>query len=71
MYGEVGVINMNNQMTNNNQINQTMNTGINSSQAGIKAKNQGKVMTKSAKNNPKYTENWLPLKAISNGIECD
>lgn len=25
-------------------------------------------MSKSAQRNPKYTENWLPLKAISNGV---
>lgn len=62
---------MNNQMTNN-QVNQGSNltSGLNSSQAGTANRNvsTGKVMTKSAKNNPKYTENWLPLKAINNGI---
>ncbi len=59
---------MNNQMTNNNQVNQSMTSGINSSQAGTNEKENGKKLPKAAKNNPKYTENWLPLKAISNGI---
>lgn len=67
MFGEVGVISMNNQM--NNQ----MNNPINNNQGPVGQVNQnpvnnGKVMPKSAQNNPKYTENWLPLKAISNGI---
>lgn len=60
---------MNNQMMNNN-----MNmSGINSEQrsnTGLNANvNQGvKKLPKAAQKNPKYTENWLPLKAISNGI---
>ena len=66
MYGEVGVINMNNQM--NNQINQNINQGINGQVNQNVNQNPGKVMPKAAQNNPKYTENWLPLKAISNGI---
>lgn len=66
MYGEVGVINMNNQM--NNQINQNINQGINGQVNQNVNQNTGKVMPKAAQNNPKYTENWLPLKAISNGI---
>lgn len=64
MYGEVGVINMNNQMNQmNNPVNRQANNNINRG-----GKPQGKVMSKQAKKNPKYTENWLPLKAISNGI---
>ena len=59
---------MNNQITNNNQVNQSMTSGINSSQAGMAAKEGLKKLPKKAQNNPKYTENWLPLKAISNGI---
>ena len=66
MYGEVGVINMNNQM--NNQMNQNINQGINGQVNQNVNQNPGKVMPKAAQNNPKYTENWLPLKAISNGI---
>ena len=59
---------MNNQMTNNNQVNQSMTSGINSSQAGTANKENLKKLPKAAQNNSKYTENWLPLKAISNGI---
>ena len=69
MYGEVGVISMNNPM--NNQINQSNLSGINSSQAGINANKNDtgtKKLPKAAQNNSKYTENWLPLKAINNGI---
>ena len=67
MYGEVGVINMNNQ-TMNNQVNQSVN-GINSTQVNTtKADTGTKKMPKAAQTNAKYTENWLPLKAISNGI---
>lgn len=60
---------MNNQMTNN-QVNQSsnLNSGINSSQAGTAKAPVGKVMKTSTQNDSKYTENWLPLKAISNGI---
>ena len=57
---------MNNQM--NNQINQNINQGINGQVNQNVNQNPGKVMPKAAQNNPKYTENWLPLKAISNGI---
>ena len=56
---------MNNQMMNNNmnmnRVNTSQNTNANSKQAVRK-------LPKTAQNNPKYTENWLPLKAISNGI---
>ena len=47
---------MNNQMNQNNVQNSANN------------QQQGKKMPKQAQNNPKYTENWLPLKAIKNGI---
>ena len=70
MYGEVGVISMNNQT--NNQINQSSLSGLNSSQAGVNANKVPdtgtKKLPKAAERNSKYTENWLPLKAISNGI---
>ena len=55
---------MNNQMNQmNNPVNRQANNNMNRG-----GKPQGKVMSKQAKKNPKYTENWLPLKAISNGI---
>ena len=62
---------MNNQM---NQMNQTHNSMLNNNIANNQNNNQnnnvprGKVMSKQAQNNSKYTENWIPLKAISNGI---
>ena len=56
---------MNNQMMNN-QVNQSGISGINNS--ANKADSGTKKMPKAAQNNTKYTENWLPLKAISNGI---
>ena len=63
IYGEVGVINMNNQMMNNGQINRgASNVRMGNVSNGIKK------MPQAAKNNPKYTENWLNLKAINNGI---
>ena len=51
---------MNNNM-NMNRVNNSQNTNANSKQTVRK-------LPKAAQNNPKYTENWLPLKAISNGI---
>lgn len=70
MYGEVGVIDMNNQMNNQinqaNQINQSISQNVN--QTGSDQNSGVRPMPKAAKNNPKYTENWIPLKAISNGI---
>ena len=63
MYGEVGVINMNNQMMNNNM------SGANASQKSpANNVNGAKPLPKSVQRNPKYTENWLPIKGISNGI---
>lgn len=62
---------MNNQM---NQMNQMHNSMLNNNIANNQNNNQnnnvpkGKVMSKQAQNNSKYTENWIPLKAISNGI---
>ena len=66
MYGEVGVISMNNQM--NNQINQKSNMNMDKKPAENGKKPSGPKLPKAAEKNPKYTENWLPLKAISNGI---
>ena len=56
MYGEVGVISMNNQM--NNQINQSSLSGLNSSQAGVNANKVPdtgtKKLPKAAEKNSKY-----------------
>ena len=49
---------MNNQMLNNRQINQNPNN----------AANNNVKMKKPKEKSSKYTENWLPLKAINNGI---
>lgn len=57
---------MNNQI--NNQINQQINQNMNQNNRQTSPQNRGKVMSKQVKNDPKYTENWLPLKAINNGI---
>ena len=58
---------MNNQM--NNQVNQNINQGISNPNTSNQASVSGvRPMPKAAKNNPKYTENWIPIKAISNGI---
>ena len=64
---------MNNQMNNqfNQNANMNMNQNSNGVNTGVQGQNQSpglKQMPKQAQNNPKYTENWLPLKAISNGI---
>ena len=55
---------MNNQMMNNGQINR----GAANVRMGNAPQNGGKRMPQAAKNNPKYTENWLNLRAINNGI---
>ena len=58
----------------NNQMNQMHNSMLNNNIANNQNNNQnnnvprGKVMSKQAQSNSKYTENWIPLKAISNGI---
>ena len=58
---------MNNQM--NNQVNQNINQGISNPNTSNQTSDSGvRPMPKAAKNNPKYTENWIPIKAISNGI---
>ena len=58
---------MNNQM--NNQVNQNINQGISNPNTSNQTSDPGvRPMPKAAKNNPKYTENWIPIKAISNGI---
>lgn len=62
---------MNNQMNNQiNQMNNNFNQNNQEMQANLNPNNnvQDKVMPKAAQKNPKYTENWLPLKAISNGV---
>ncbi len=60
---------MNNQMMNNNMYQNNMQNGVNNQQQRPNnANNTTKKLPKSAEKNPKYTENWLPLKAISNGI---
>ena len=61
---------MNNQMNNqtNQQVNQNTNRNLNQNNRQTSPQNRGKVMSKQVKNDPKYTENWLPLKAINNGI---
>ena len=59
---------MNNQMSN--QVNQNVNQGLNQSVSQeASSQNLGvKTMPRAAQKNPKYTENWIPIKAISNGI---
>lgn len=53
----------------NNQVNQNINQGISNPNTSNQASVSGvRPMPKAAKNNPKYTENWIPIKAISNGI---
>ena len=70
---------MNNQMMNNNMNQNNMPNGINNQQQvpnGMNNQQQmpnnganpGKKLPKTVQKNPKYTENWIPLKAISNGI---
>ncbi len=64
---------MNNQMNNpsGGQINQNRNQSPNSNGKPGAAPNGRpavRQMPKEAQKNAKYTENWLPLKAISNGI---
>lgn len=66
MYGEVGVINMNNQMNNNGQhVNKMPNNQVNQNN---NPNNKVNRMPRQAERNPKYTENWLSLKAIRHGI---
>ena len=55
---------MNNRM-NNGQINRG---NINMNRRNAPQSTNMKRMPQAAKNNPKYTENWLNLKAINNGI---
>jgi len=60
MYGEVGVILMNNQINNR--------MGMQSGMVTNPKLQKGKVLPKGAQTNPKYTENWLNLRGIKNGI---
>lgn len=66
MYGEVGVINMNNQ-TSNSQMN---NSSLKVQSGGNSSKYSSKMrpLPRNVQNNPKYTENWINVKAINNGI---
>lgn len=66
MYGEVGVISMNNQ-TSNNQMN---NSSLKVQSGGNASKYSSKMrpLPRNVQNNPKYTENWINVKAISNSI---
>ena len=66
MYGEVGVISMNNQMMNG-QINRGLNSGAANNQTQNK-QSTGPKMPRQAQVNPKYTENWLPIKTIKGGV---
>ena len=66
MYGEVGVIDMNNQM-NSGQANNA-NINVNTANQTTNTNAQIKVLPKSVEKNPKYTENWINIKKISNGI---
>lgn len=61
---------MNNQMNNqmDNQMDSPVDNQINRGLGSNIPSSPDKVMPKAAQKNPKYTENWLPLKAISNGI---
>lgn len=98
MYGEDGVINMNNEMMNNNVnnnvqngnvnpganqsnmqqmgvvsggVSQTMGNNINRVRPGANVTGLDKGMRplpKKVKEDPKYTENWINIKSINNGI---
>ena len=72
MYGEVGVINMNNQMNNNGQgpinipgNNMRVQSGVSSTLNNGQKK---KVMPKGVERDSKYTENWINVKTIANNI---
>lgn len=58
MYGEVGVISMNN----------AINRGVNTPNNNINNNNNVRVMASSVQNDLKYTENWINIKGIRNGI---
>ncbi len=83
MYGEVGAISMNNQMNNtsvntgqvnNASINPSLgnstanNAGMNTNSTNPATSNARKVLPKAVEKNPKYTENWINIKKVSNGI---
>lgn len=72
MYGEVGVISMNSQMNdlNNTQVN-VASLNVTGNQRPVNVSSQAnpmKVLPKQVINNPKYTENWINIKKVSNGI---
>ena len=56
---------MPNGINNQQQVPNGMN---NQQQMPNNGANPGKKLPKTVQKNPKYTENWIPLKAISNGI---
>ena len=58
---------------NNQMMNGQINRGLNSNNANNNGNNNNnnnnvRMMPKQAQSNPKYTENWLPIKAIRNGV---
>lgn len=69
MYGEVGVISMNNQINSGNATQTNvgmMNTGNTSNNQN---QNNGmRPLPRGVVNDPKYTENWINIKKVSNGI---
>lgn len=69
MYGEVGVISMNNQINSGNATQTNvgmMNTGNTSNNQN---QNNGmRPLPRGVANDPKYTENWINIKKVSNGI---
>ena len=54
---------------NNQMMNGQINRGLNSNNMNNReAKPAGRQMPRQAQTNPKYTENWLPIKTIRNGV---
>lgn len=65
MYGEVGVISMNNAI--NRGVN-TPNNSVNNNNINNVRNSNVRVMASSVQNDLKYTENWINIKGIRNGI---
>lgn len=66
-------MNMNNQMNSqvnnyNGQVNQISNQQLNQGNTVNKNVSVNKTMPRSVEMNPKYTENWINIKKITNGI---
>ena len=60
---------MNSSMNNNGQMKQGLQVNQNSNNSNTNNPNSGGMrMPRRAQTNPKYTENWLPIKTIRNGI---